>query len=108
MNIKQAIQEVNVLLVLMDERFAAAQKVCGVKPNLKVATDRINDAGATVMELVDLLSQLEVVGLRHPPDVISRVRDRYAKLHQMGQDIIECESIVARRQSSGRPQASLN
>jgi len=108
MNVKQAIQEVNVLLTKMDERFAAAQKVCGIKPNLKVATDRINDAGATVMELADLLTQLEAVGLRHPPDVINRVRDRYARLHQMASDIIECESIVAARASSGRPQATLN
>jgi hypothetical protein len=108
MNVKQAIQEVNVLLTRMDERFAAAQKVCGIKPNLRLAPDRIADAGATVMELADLLSQLEAVGLRHPPDVINRVRDRYARLHQMSVELVECEHIVKVRSAAERPQTTLN
>jgi len=107
-NVREMINEVNVMLNLADERYAAAKKAFGVRPNLTVAAERITDAGATVMELASLLGELEEIGFTHPPDVVERVRKWYNDLHVMAIEHAECEHIVNVRSHSGRPQNTLN
>lgn len=108
MNVREMCQEVNIMLARMDEQCTRAQKLFGVKPNLVLAKEGVNVAGATVMELANLLSQMEGLGFRHPPDVIQRVRDRYQGLHKMAFEITECEMIISVRSQPGRPATALN
>jgi len=108
MNVREMVQEVNHVLDRMDEQFSLAEKSFGVKPDIEQAKERVNQAGATVMELASLLDEMSSIGFHHPPDVVQRVRDKYAKLHRLAVDIAECEHIVFVRSHAGRKQSTLN
>jgi hypothetical protein len=108
MNVRQMVNDLNLMLQQVETRFAAAQRAFGVKPNLTAAKDRIADAGASVMETASLINEMEAIGISQPPDIIEKVRDRYQALHRMALDVEECERLVFVRSHSGRPQKTLN
>lgn len=97
MNVRDALAEVDYLVAKLEFRYAAARQAFGVRPDLDVAEERIKDAGATVMELGQLLADLQNAGFHHRPSVIQHLRDRYASLHQMGAEVTWCRNFVAVR-----------
>jgi hypothetical protein len=107
-NVRALVAEVNILLVEMDLKFDAAKRAFGVRPDLKTAEERINDAGATVAELVLAINQMEAIGIHQPEDVYARIADRYKALHLMANELDQCKLVVHIRSHSGRPQNTLN
>lgn len=107
-NVRALVEEINYLLGVMDERFTRAKQAWGVRPDLRVAGERIADAGATVMELVQLVNEMQTIGISQPQDVIDRINTRYAALHVMAEELDRCRTLVHVRSHSGRPQSTLN
>ncbi len=91
MNAGEMSREINVMLAKMDEQYDLARKAVGIKPDLQLAKERVNDAGATVMELAELLDHMVGMGYRHPPDVVQRVKARYERLHELALEIYNDE-----------------
>jgi hypothetical protein len=108
MNVRQMVNDLNLMLQQVETRFAAAQHAFGVKPNLAKAKDCIADAGASVMETASLIDEMQAIGINQPPDIIEKVRDRYNTLHQMALDVDDCEKLVFLSSHSGYPPNTLN
>lgn len=97
MNIREALAEVDYLVAKLEFRYAVARQAFGVRPDLDTAEEKIKDAGATVLELGQLLADLQNAGFHHRPSLIQNLRDRYASLHQMGAEVTWCKNFIAVR-----------
>jgi hypothetical protein len=98
MNIATLCKDINETLRVMDEEFAAAKGLMGVKPKLEDAKLRIRNANVALHQVTDLILQAQFHEVSTPPDVINRVNKFQQDLMVVYQEIDMCERIIVTRQ----------
>jgi hypothetical protein len=106
MDIKSLTRSINTALQTMDDEYAAAKKLMGVKPSLDEAARHVQEANMRLHELAELILRAQnFCGIRQPPDVVKRINARHDEILELANEITMCNAVVqaqATRPTSGK------
>jgi hypothetical protein len=96
--VKTLTQSINETLVVAGTELTLAKKAMGIKPNLTEARQRIQSAGTSYVDMLEVILKAEHDhNVKLPEPLVSRIDQFYKDLAIVTDEVVTCENIIAIR-----------